>query len=251
MIVTKLQGGIGNQLFQWAATYSAAKRNDCQYFFDLRYFTNKKTKGADRWDYELHKFNIEIDEFSQSVSLPVKYDNLTYQEIIPGNYLSGYWQSEKYFIDYKDKILKKLTKIKQRKILLEKYQILKENTVSLHVRRGDYLRVNPEGVLPLTYYHNALSYIDHKNYIVLVFSDDIQWCKENFQNYDNLMFIEEDNFNSLLLMSLCKNNIIANSSFSWWGAWMNDNINKIVVAPSYWLPKINTQEIVPNKWIKI
>jgi hypothetical protein len=107
MIVTKLHGGLGNQLFQWAATYAAAKKYECEYYFDLRYFSNKKIKksSVDKWDYELDKFNIEIKEFSEPSPLPVRYDNFCYQPIEPNYYLYGYWQSEKYFVDYKDEIL--------------------------------------------------------------------------------------------------------------------------------------------------
>lgn len=254
MIVTKLHGGLGNQLFQWAATYAAAKNHGCEYYFDLRYFSNKKIKksSVDKWDYELDKFNIEIKEFSEPSPLPVRYDNLRYQPIEPNHYLYGYWQSEKYFVDYKDEILNILKNCEKENQLLDKYKVLSENAISLHVRRGDYVRVSPNNVLSLDYYYNALECIDYKNSYILIFSDDLEWCKENFKKFEKVLFINENNFDSMIMMSLCKNNVIANSSFSWWGAWLNDNENKIVISPNKWFAdNRSSTNIIPDRWIKL
>jgi hypothetical protein len=253
MIVTKLHGGLGNQLFQWAATYAAAKKYECEYYFDLRYFSNKKIKksSVDKWDYELDKFNIEIKEFSEPSPLPVRYDNFCYQSIEPNYYLYGYWQSEKYFVDYKDEILSILKNYEKEKYFLDKYKVLSENTLSLHVRRGDYVRVAPNNVLSLDYYYNALEDINYKNFYILVFSDDLEWCRENFKNFKKISFINENNFDSLIMMSLCKNNIIANSTFSWWGAYLNNYSEKKVIAPQKWFDSKQYQNIIPDEWITL
>lgn len=253
MIITKLHGGLGNQLFQWAATYAAAKKNDCEYFFDLRYFSNKKIKksSVDKWDYELDKFNIDIKEFSEPSTLPVRYDGFAYQLIESNHYLYGYWQSEKYFVEYKDEILDILENRERKEYISDKYKVLSENTISLHVRRGDYVRVLPNNVLPLEYYYKALEYLDYKNFYTLIFSDDSDWCRENFKNLKNILFVDENNFDSMTMMSLCKNNIIANSTFSWWGAYLNLNKNKKIIAPEKWFSDKTYKDIIPEGWIKL
>ncbi len=132
-----------------------------------------------------------------------------------------------------------------------------EKAVAVHVRRGDYLKpaINAfHGLLPIKYYENARvkleTTIDNPNYYI--FSDDIEWCKLNFK-FRNSTFISDKgtaNWEDMCLMSLCKHNIIANSSYSWWSAWLNTNPDKIVIAPEQWFAK-QTSEIVPEKWLKI
>ena len=127
-------------------------------------------------------------------------------------------------------------------------------SISLHVRRTDYVTSNGfHPVQTVEYYNKAIETIGSYDQI-LVFSDDINWCKENL-NYDNVLFVEnQDNLEDMWLMSLCDHNIIANSSFSWWGAWLNQNKDKIVIAPKNWFgsqSNLNDLDIIPNNWVKI
>lgn len=134
-------------------------------------------------------------------------------------------------------------------------------SVSLHVRRGDYLGNNVlGGMTNLKYYKEAISYIENrlKNPIFLVFSNDILWCKNNFGDKENIIYIDwnkkEESFRDLQLMSLCKHNIISNSTFSWWGAWLNKNPKKIVISPEKWFTDksgLLSNEINLKKWVKI
>lgn len=124
----------------------------------------------------------------------------------------------------------------------------------MHIRRGDYL-VSPGHYINLDveYYKNALKYIDNPGSI-LIFSDDISWCKDNFKG-DKYIFIEnEKDYIDIYLMSLCNNNIIANSTFSWWGAWLNTNPNKIVISPNKWFGpakgKRHLNDLIPKNWIQ-
>ena len=130
----------------------------------------------------------------------------------------------------------------------------KEETISIHIRRGDYLeKEDRHPVCRMEYYQAAIEYIDTFNSpIFIIFSDDIEWCKKHFIG-DNYIFIQdEEDYIDLYLMSLCKHNIIANSSFSWWGAWLNKNINKKVIAPQNWFgvnKRLPTQDIYCEEWI--
>jgi len=124
----------------------------------------------------------------------------------------------------------------------------------VHIRRGDYLnKIHKHPTQPKEYYYSAFSQFNEDIHF-LIFSDDIEWCKNNLK-YKYLYFIEEElDYISLYLMSLCNHNIIANSSFSWWGAWLNQETNKKVIAPSNWFgknKKLNTKDLIPSKWIKL
>lgn len=251
MIVTKLQGGLGNQLFQWAVTKSLSVKYDSDYKFELSYF-----KSSD-WNLELDKFKkIVLGEYDGEIPLNLISDNFYFKEIPNNSLLNGYWQSEKYFISVENLIRDDL-KIEEnlKNYILSKYPFLNENTVSLHVRRGDY--VGKQDYHPLQnvqYYKDAYDLINDNNLNVVILSNDIDWCKQNL-NFNNMFFIEEEtNITDLYIMSVCQNNIIANSSFSWWGAWLNDNKEKKVVAPKKWFgsaANLYDGDIVPEKWIKL
>ena len=177
----------------------------------------------------------------------------------PNTDLSGYFQNEKYFKKYREEILKTFTfkdeySDEARTFLFEKVHPLcgDKDIVSIHVRRGDYtLYPNHHPVCSDFYYQSSIGKFDSENHIFLVFSDDIEWCKENFVG-DNFIFSDTNNpYLDLAIMSLCDHHIIANSSFSWWGAWLNTSENKRVIAPSRWfgpsLPK-DTSEIYCEGW---
>ena len=252
MIVTKLQGGLGNQLFQWAVTISLSIKYNTEYKFDIEYF--RYNMG---WKLDLSNLkNIKIEEYHKSNSLQMVTDDFNFKIIEDNSFLNGYWQSEKYFTEI-DSIIREVLKIEDslKNYIINKYPILDKNTVSLHVRRGDYIKSS--GYHPIQnigYYKKAYDIINDNSINVLVFSDDINWCKENLK-FDNITYIEgETNIVDMYIMSLCKNNIIANSSFSWWGAWLNNNENKKVIAPTNWFgtqANLYTGDIIPEKWIRI
>ena len=131
------------------------------------------------------------------------------------------------------------------------------NTVSIHIRRGDYKKYN--FFLPISYYERAIEYIKNKieDPIFLVFSDDIQWVKTHVKFEDEVFFVSQEkleDYEELILMSKCKHNIIANSSFSWWGAWLNTNDKKIVIGPNRWFDTIGKNagyNIMPSEWIRL
>jgi hypothetical protein len=292
MIITKLIGGLGNQMFQYAAGKALALRYSTSVKVDDS-FLKKPAQGIDTQRYfELDIFETpvliashnETEKYLKRVNnkffrelqrrLPFLFKSLravesgsTYHvefEHYPENtYLDGFWQSELYFAKY-EKEIRKLFKFRKDIISSNEDMVsrinLAVNPVSLHVRRGDYVK-NPEankfhGLCSIDYYAEAIKLITSQvpNVTLFVFSDDIPWCKENFKFNLPIEFIETNNPHSdLYLMTQCAHNIIANSSFSWWGAWLNNNSNKIVVAPKQWFANkdINTKDVIPEKWIKI
>jgi len=266
MIVSKLQGGLANQIFQWAYARSLSEKYNTPLYLDILSYQHQS--GITKRNFSLDcfpniKYNIMPNERNISLwnnenkNVVVKLnDNFYYKELKYNNdahyYLNGYWQTEKYFKEHEDIIKKELSPSEEDLIRLK--SMIPPESVSLHIRRTDYVTSNGfHPVQTIEYYEKALSLIgDYKN--IVVFSDDISWCKENLP-FDNIKFIEGNkDFEDLWLMSLCDHNIIANSSFSWWGAWLNNNINKKVVAPSNWFGQqanTNTSDIIPENWIKL
>lgn len=268
MIITKLQGGLGNQLFQWAAGKSLSIDLNLPYYLDNQfYFSNGPeikrpldiTKLSNIQDLNFvglindRRFYHFRDSFNY-LNFSNNINSLLARDNKPNIFLDGYWQSEKYFIKNKEIVLKEL-KASNNIIekLLSKYSNFKyDDAVSLHIRRTDYLTsggfhptMSPE------YYHNALEESKSEKMVKLVFSDDIQWCRDNLK-LDKVIFIDgNSNIEDMYLMSLCKNNIIANSSFSWWGAYLNGDVDKKVIAPKIWFgnhSNINTSDIIPTSW---
>jgi hypothetical protein len=182
-----------------------------------------------------------------------------------GVYLAGYWQSEKYFADVAELIRQEFT-LKSEPDKLNQ-QVLDEievtNSVSLHIRRGDYVSdpvINQvHGVLGLDYYSRAVNFVAGRTTQphFFVFSDDIAWAKENLRLSFPLSFVEHNvedrEYEDLRLMCHCKHHIIANSSFSWWGAWLNASPDKIVVSPEKWFSdlSLDTKDLIPEHWVKI
>lgn len=265
MIYTNLKGGLGNMLFQISATISIALDNDNQWCFpnlkDHINYLNRETTYNENLNYgsEYLKIfknlnNCTIIGNPTYIQYPFNYTNIPFnqKEVI----IDGFFQSEKYFKHNRKKILEVLdfSFIDTEKTLL-KYNFMDKKTTSIHVRRGDYLKYpNHHPTQPIEYYTNSIKYLENETELFVIFSDDILWCKENLK-INNAIYIEgEKDYNELYLMSLCKNNIISNSSFSWWGAWLNDNENKKVIGPNVWFGNaINhyTGDIIPESWIKI
>lgn len=287
MIIVKVMAGLGNQMFQYALYKNFIVQNK-EAKLDISFFDYFNAHNG----YELDRiFNISpiyatieesnilgdtrLDVVSRILrKLGVTKKTHYTQDIVYGFgfeeklldikenvYLQGYWQSEKYFYNAKD-ILRSEFSFKKK--LDQKNQEISDlikntNSISLHVRRGDYVSSNNLGnVCSLKYYRNAMEYIKSEvdNPFFFVFSDDIDWCKANL-NRDNIFYVNinfgQDSYKDMQLMSLCQHNIIANSSFSWWGAWLNINTNKIVVAPNKWFNNDKTvvKDIIPDDWIKI
>jgi hypothetical protein len=288
MIIVKLMGGLGNQMFQYAFGKSLAILNNTELKIDRTFLDDKSPrKNFTFRDFELDVFKLDaifatsqeiklrnntnilqklfpfynhFQSFSEHLSQIPKLEPSAYSNV----YIEGYWQNEDYFKLAKEVIQEdfrfKSSPTGKNKELAE--LILSKNAISVHVRRGDYAHnqvINSvHGLLTTTYYEHAASYIQDNIFEphYFVFSDDIEWAKSNIQLRNNTTYINhnsgKNSFEDLRLMSLCKHNIIANSSFSWWGAWLNANPDKIVIAPEKWFanPSIST-DIIPSNWIKL
>jgi hypothetical protein len=256
MNVIKLMGGLGNQLFQYAFG-----RVQMDNGIDV-YFDNSTYSGKQRWPrpYRLDKFEINIKLHQIIKSQPTTKDKQTSFEIdllrTDNRNFDGYWQFVRYYEDIIPTLQKELrvkTELYTDYFTKLSFEIgCKENSVSIHVRRGDYL-VQTWGILPFTYYLQAVQHTEGDLYI---FSDDVQWCKEHFKpEYFNrqITFVDTgEDYLDFELMKRCKHNIIGSSTFSWWAAFLNDNPNKKVIAPAQWLGGwIDNSLIYPNDWIKI
>ena len=290
MICIKLQGGLGNQLFQYAVALALADFHQTTVGLDLRFLKNQDAgqKHTLR-HFALDLFSIPYEHltFWDEVALALRpfpfqntvqkmlgslnkwtiYDEATLlynhdirQETSKNSYLTGYFQSEYYF----NTIESKLRKVLQFEFLIQNElsdKIGQTSSVSVHIRRGDYA-TNANlglfhGLCSLQYYLKASRFIgsQQSDLHFFVFSDDIIWAKQNLRLPFPTHFIGGTDSEDLQLMSLCKYNIIANSSFSWWAAWLNNNPAKIVVAPERWFADKKAEgessTIVPETWIKI
>lgn len=231
---------LGNQLFQMAATIALALRNNDKYVFPA-------------WKYE--KYFTLKDCFSSELKIDLsEHDtyrdpNFYFFEPIPYRKnlnLWGYFQSEKYFKDFEDTI----------KILLMPKNVdeIKYNHTAIHVRRGDYLNYPKEyNILDMSYYSKAMNILNSKFYTI--FSNDIEWCKSNFVG-NNFEFSEgKTDIEDLTLMISYEHHIIANSAYSWWGAYLNKNPFKKIIAPKQWWSidnlKSNSDDLIPKEWMQI
>jgi hypothetical protein len=286
MIIVKLKGGLGNQLFQYAAGRQLSENQNVSLKLDLSYLQSENPKSRHtKRNFELDKFKIKAEiateheirairrqrwkNFFKPIWIKERHDDCYEKFTKAGKtcYLDGFWQSENYFFNISEYIRSEL---QLKESFTENYfvgikeQIENSNSVSLHFRRGDYVD-NPvinqfHGVCSLDYYQQAVKWMVErmKNPHFFVFSDDIQWVKKNFNSGFPMFFIEksdEIHHSDFYLMSLCKHNIIANSSYSWWAAWLNANDNKLVITPQKWYLNKKKQSkingLIPEKWIKI
>ena len=256
-ITINLMGGLGNQLFQSAVVLALAKKHNKIPIFPPMTDQRCSRKISYNQSY-LHKLQkAHVGNIPLFIEKGFSYKPI---QIYENTRLIGYFQSEKYFIEYKEYILDSLCLPDiMVNVIREKYQniIQKTNTVSIHVRRGDYVQLQQfHCVQDIDYYEKALQYFNKNENYFVIFSDDIDWCKELslFQNLPNKCFIQDVDYHELYLMSQCKHNIIANSTFSWWGAYMNPNNEKIVVAPQKWFGPQghkDTYDVIPDSWIII
>lgn len=291
MVIANIIGGLGNQMFQFAAARALALRTGAPLKLDVSGFT---TYGLHQ-GFELARvFNIETDlaesedvrkilgwqsplcirsllsrrQFgvfrSSQLVIEPSFNYWNGINELPGTcYLQGYWQSEKYFYDAAAQIREDFTfrPPLNKKNLKCAALISKVNAVSLHVRRGDYASdvrtAATHGLCSLDYYLAALRLVAERvpNARLFVFSDDISWVRQNLSLDLPAYFVDHNqgvsSFNDMRLMTMCSHHIIANSSFSWWGAWLNPNIDKIVIAPSHWFNTTHhdTRDIYCPNWV--
>jgi hypothetical protein len=247
--------GLGNSLFQIAAAIGLSEENS-----DITIF-------SDYWKYnEYFVIGISTDNPNNfNITLEYTEPEFTYNKIPYRNGINlrqGYYQSEKYFKHCKDKIREIFTlKKKYENELKDKWNDKLKNSVSIHVRRGDYLdNARIGGILycpQIEYYIRSLQYIESLTKIdnILVFSDDMQWCKENFKNRKCIFVENQKDIFDMFLMSYCNHNITANSSFSWWASWLNKNPDKVVTVPSIWFnPEhlyMKSEDLYRNEMIRI
>ena len=293
MIIVKLMGGIGNQMFQYAAARRLAHFRRTELKLDISSFNNIAPIDTLR-KYELGVFNIRA-HFAASYDIPQvriaalfgkygillthKLPFLRRYHIVEKHYhfdqdiltlhdnvcLEGYWQSERYFADTAD-ILRKDFPVKTRaddSNLQVAEKISRAESVSLHIRRGDYVSNTAtssyHGTCSLEYYRAAVQAITARADTVhfFLFSDDAEWVRKNMAWIGPMTVIDingpDKAYEDMRLMSLCKHHIIANSSFSWWGAWLSTNPHKIVIAPKKWFnnDSIDTRDLIPQTWTRI
>ena len=275
VFLLKVEGGLGNQMFQYATARALMKNFD----FLLFNVSSYKDDYLDR-KFKLLNYNImgsvSKNKFFEKAFIPnttinIILDKLSLYSLIKGNgflihnellqktklftRIQGFWQSELYFnsirseliSEFMPKVIPTLPKI-----------FLFPNTVGIHVRRTDYLNDLRYGFIGENYYRNAMSLVKQKvlNPCFILFSDDIQWCKRTFRE-ESIVFSDVfdwlEDYDQLYLMSKCKHQIIANSSFSWWGAWLNTNPHKIVVRPikPFNDPSLLYENHYPSNWIAI
>ena len=277
-------GGLGNQLFQYAAGRALALRLNTALKLDHT-FLETDSKGAyTQRHFELDIFNCAAEKASAADLAKVrKAENLTFLtklfarnsftifkekgfsyntefEQLEGDvYLSGFWQSEKYFARIRQTLLNDLTlrlPLSAAASCLKQEIAANATSVSVHFRRGDYVSLQPasdfHGAAEMAYYQKSLDFTRAKlaQPAFYIFSDDIEWVKANFKVEGALYVSGLKAYEDLELMKSCRHNIIANSSFSWWGAWLNQHGDKTVVAPKKWFKdaSINTIDLIPAGW---
>jgi len=296
MILVRLKGGLGNQLFQYAAARALAFKYNTEVFFDLTLLQDRTPLNDMVFrDYELYAFKLQENFANQQLieyynPLPTSFlkrilNKLKKYIFKPSVYIEtthlynskffnlpndsciiGLFQSEKYFKSITD-IIKKEFEFKNSfpKIVTELgTYITSKNAICVHIRRGDYVS-NPTysemlGAQSNQYYAKGVNLITGKVAIdeLFIFSDDIEWCKQNLNFETKTTFITDDlatvdHHAHLHLMSLCKHFVISNSTFAWWGAWLSTNQSKIVVAPKVWFKDgvRDETDIIPHAWLKI
>lgn len=294
MVIVRLTGGIGNQMFQYAAARRVSLVNNTPLFLDLGWFQEVGSWTPRKYELDVFRIagesasaddikdfkSIRQNAFFRRLPLFLKkrifHTRQTHiieksynfdPEILnlQGNvYLDGYWQSEKYFSDVDSVIRREFSfqtePVECNQKILE--HIASCESVSIHIRRGDYVTLPDanafHGLCTPAYYRLAVEQISRKvvKPVFFVFSDDIVWAKENLKLGFDTCFMDyngpDRGYDDLRLMIACRHHIIANSSFSWWGAWLCSNPEKIVYAPRKWFNNgVDTPDNIPNSWIRI
>lgn len=287
MIITNLFGGLGNQMFQYAAGRRLAHVLAVELKLDVTWLGKSGSRA-----YSLGNFNVQ-ENFASASEIavvaprgrlgqalakkwPQKWPKYIQEKqfhfdpnvlnLPDGVYLKGYWQSEKYFLDIAGIIRREFT-VKtplsgKSKELAE--LIASKQSVSLHIRRGDYFATRKtkqvHGACDLDYYFRCVDYLKQlvKNAHFFIFSDDHEWAGVNLKQLYPATPVDcnrsDKDYEDLWLMSRCKHHIIANSTFSWWGAWLNPGKDKIILAPKQWFGKkmqvsMKMDDLFPPTWI--
>lgn len=286
LIVARLIGGLGNQFFQYAAGRVLALRHGAVLKLDIADFA-----GYDLRPYELDKYPIQAEiasptdlqifdglgkngapagtRRSGSAGLYYREPHFHFDPAVSGQlppvYIDGYWQSARYFHHIADLIRSELTPLAKLEPDNEAMlgRIVNSNAVSVHIRRGDYVTnlvtAKYHGSASLNYYRKAMQWMVERvsDPAFFVFSDDPDWVRDNFRFEGTLVQVTvngpDRGFRDVQLMSACKHHILANSSFSWWGAWLNPSVDKIVVAPTPWFlgNPASTQDLLPSGWTSL
>lgn len=298
MIILRLRGGLGNQLFQYAAAKALAEHHHTALKLDLYYYKKHPYRTFD-----LGKLNVPVQEATRpevhafTGSNPVQrflnkrenywrcpevfaqphYHFFADWFRLPANlYLSGYFQSEKFFSPLREQVrtwyTPRIPLDAQSQAIADQMQA--GDSVSLHVRRGDYNMAQFNAffrAVPPSYYQQAVDYMQKTlaRPQFFIFSDDLAWCRSNLRIEGNSVFVDHnrgaDSYRDLLLMAHARHNIIANSSFSWWGAWLNPHTSKTVIAPQPWFGQeyftgkepvyssryYNVDDLIPAGWIRM
>lgn len=270
MITCRLKGGLGNIMFQIAAIEAMSidsgipstyyNINSQIKFLNDEVNHNPLIKHANEYLKIFKNFNWNKNTTNKisftTIKLPFHYTKINPKRNVC---YDGFFQSEKFF---KHRELEIRTLFEPSTEILQYIQtkypfIFTTDVTSMHVRRGDYVKLsNTHPPQSIEYFNKAIEMIGTDS-TFLIFSDDLEWCKENFKG-NNFIFSNEKDYIELFMMSFCKNNIMSNSSFSWWGSWLNKNPNKKVIAPSLWFSPgaaerkgINPVDIIPQTFIKI
>lgn len=285
-VIIRFNGGLGNQMFQWAFGRMLEETNDADVSFDMSYFAKSYARP-----YQLDIFNVEpnfvqgtllklklaiIWAFRKSLESKKFFGTTLISErkfnfdphlgkITDNTYVEGFFQSDLYFNTIEEKLRKdfKFIKSMSEKSKYTAERIRSHNSISLHIRRGDYVQKkryqDAYAICSLDYYARGVEYIAQRypEPVLFIFSDDINWVKQNLKLPYKMVFVTHNtgktSYEDMWLMSLCTNNIIANSSFSWWGAWLNNNKEKIVIAPKKWFNDDNIiqTDVIPSNWIRV
>jgi len=252
-----LMGGLGNQMFQISHAMCQGWKNNIPIIFKCESFTpmqaNQPTKYVDNIFRNITFLNFTSQ--TKRINTPWEYVDLSFDLESPIEFY-GYFQSSKNFYGFGDRLSELFQPTNEfiEKIYRDFSEIKKENTISIHIRRGDYLSIG--AILPTigkSYIDECLNKIGNYDHI-FIFSDDVNWVKENL-NYENSTIVDSlEDYEDLWFISLCKINVMSNSSFSWWGTFLNKNKNKETYAPSIWFGpngERNYSDIYENNWIKI
>lgn len=294
MIIVKLYGGLGNQMFQYAIGRYLSLKHSTQLKFDIYYQKTRTDFNPEDIEDLFRIYNLPVEIASNedirkicslrnSFRIPFishfilktqnyfKEENIMFNPKIlsvPDNsYLDGYWQTEKYIIDIRKQLIKDFTLTEEltgNNMTTAESINRTENSVSIHIRGRDYLNNQATNsthfVCDFNYYNSCIEYITQRfdNPYYFIFTDDPDWVKDGFPIKYPHTIIQNNQWNKnshidMHLMSLCKHNIVANSSFSWWAAWLNQNEKKTVLSPAKWYRNdiYNKNDVVPQQWIKI
>ena len=292
MVVVKISGGHGNQLFQYSFGQYLAKLLKTKVLYDIQ--TNKILNDFTPRGFGLSSFDIKLEIATQDEIKSLKYFTngfferiermialkfpfyfntyyvesslhkiISYRKIKDNCYYEGYWQTYNYLSINETELRREIsikTNLSKENDDLKK-MIINSDSISIHIRRGDYISIKKNNdvfeICSMEYYESAIRYIEKTHDCKLcfyVFSDDIEWARKNFKG-DKFRFISGNQpADDIYLMSLCKHNIIANSTFSWWAAWLNSYSDKIVISPKLWyVGKLNKNiaNLIPEKWIQM